>query len=327
MLAKMGLDIVVYGRKRYRVSDSGDVKTVWLPCLHSQCLETFSYVVFAYFHILFFNRPDIVHIHGIGPALFAPLFRLISCKVVVTHHGQNYFHKKWNLFFRQVFKTGEKFGVMFANRVIALNERTRDFLAEKYKTAKALVIRNGVEIPKQKNSRGGGFALAMGRFTQEKGFMDLVDAICLNPDFQDSRINRMVIAGMADHDSPYSRNLIKKAKKLGVELPGFVHGEAKDKLFLECTLFISPSHNDEQPIALLEALAYGCRVAASDIPSHKELGLPEECYFPAGDVEAIGKILSSGASGFRQLDYDEMLKEKYDWNVIAQKTKEVYDAV
>jgi hypothetical protein len=126
-LAKTDLSITIYGRKRYRVNDSSDVKTVWLPCFHSKYLETFSYMFFAFFHILF-NKPDIVHIHGIGPALFAPLFRLMGCKVILTHHGADYKRGKWGFFAKKVLKTGEKIGIGCANRIIVLNEYGRSNL-------------------------------------------------------------------------------------------------------------------------------------------------------------------------------------------------------
>jgi glycosyltransferase involved in cell wall biosynthesis len=311
-LAKTDLNITVYGRKRYRVRDSSDIKTVWLPCFHNQYLETISYMFFAFFHILF-NKPNIVHIHGIGPALFAPLFRLIGCKVILTHHGADYKRGKWGFFAKKALKIGEKIGIKYANKIIILSECNRSSLSEKIN-----VIPNGVELSQRKNNGQGKFIFAIGRFVPEKGFDDLLNAL--------PKTTRCIIAGRADHNSKYSKNLAKKAKELGVELPGFVQGEVKEKLFLECGLFVIPSHHEGLPFTLLEAMSYGCRVLASDIPVHREVGLPEECYFPCGDVDCLNLDLHDFKIS-RIVNYDDILKEKYDWDKISLKTRGVYDAL
>jgi len=311
-LAKTGLNITVYGRKKYRVRDSSDIKTVWLPCFHNQYLETISYMFFAFLHILF-NKPNIVHIHGIGPALFAPLFRLIGCKVILTHHGADYKRGKWGFFAKKVLKIGEKIGIKYANRIIILNECNRDSLSEKI-----TVIPNGVELSQRKNNGQGKFIFAIGRFVPEKGFDDLLNAL--------PKTARCIIAGRADHNSKYSKNLAKKAKELRVELPGFVQGEAKEKLFLECGLFVIPSHHEGLPFTLLEAMSYGCRVLASDIPVHREVGLPEECYFPCGDVDCLNLDLEDFKIS-KVPNYDDILNEKYNWDKISLKTRGIYDAL
>ncbi|MDR3002306.1 MAG: glycosyltransferase family 4 protein [Fibromonadaceae bacterium] len=309
-LAKAGLNITVYGRKRYRISDSSEVKMVWLPCIANQYFETISYMFFAFFHILF-NKPNIVHIHGIGPALFAPLFRLIGCKVVLTHHGADYKRGKWGFFAKKVLKFGESIGVKFSNRIIVLNKSS-----PVSKNRKSVIIPNGIELPQRKNNGEGKFIFAIGRFVKEKGFDDLLEAV---------GVNRIVIAGRADHDSKYSRDLVKRAKELGVELPGFVQGEAKERLFLECGLFVIPSYHEGLPFTLLEAMSYGCHILASDIPEHKEVGLPEECYFPCGNANILAeKIFCKFSNSGSNNDYDALLKEQYDWDKIAAKTREVY---
>jgi glycosyltransferase involved in cell wall biosynthesis len=316
-LAKNGLNITIYGRKIYRVDDSSDVRTIWLPCFHNQYFETISYMLFAFFRILF-NKPKIVHIHGIGPALFTPLFRLIGCKVVLTHHGADYERGKWGFIAKVVLKIGEKAGLKFANKIIALNECGKNKLACLPYAKKISVIPNGVELPKQKNNGQGKFIFAIGRFVKEKGFDDLLDALRF------VEAIHCVIAGKPDHENAYFHNLTKKAKELGVELPGFVQGEAKEKLFLECGLFVIPSHHEGLPFTLLEAMSYGCNILASDIPEHKELGLPEECYFPCSNVKILAEKIKSHKS-FN--NYDEILKEKYDWEKIAQRTMGVYSEV
>jgi len=37
-----------------------------------------------------FRRPQVVHIHGIGPAPVVPLLRILGLRVIVTHHGEDY---------------------------------------------------------------------------------------------------------------------------------------------------------------------------------------------------------------------------------------------
>src|ERR1022692_2879905 len=57
-----------------------------------------------------FARPDILHIHGIGPAIVTPIARLLGLRVVVTHHGRDYEREKWGAFARWVLRLGERFG-------------------------------------------------------------------------------------------------------------------------------------------------------------------------------------------------------------------------
>jgi len=312
-LAKTDLNLTIYGRKRYRTHNSSDIKIVWLPCFYNQYLETISYMFFAFFHILF-HKPDIVHIHGIGPALFAPLFRLIGCKVILTHHGADYKRGKWGFFAKKVLRIGEKIGIRYANKIIILSECNRNSSSEKI-----TVIPNGVELSQRKNNGQGKFIFAIGRFVKEKGFDDLLKSF--------PKTIKCVIAGKPDHHSKYSQNLVKKAKELGVELPGFVQGEAKERLFLECGLFVIPSHHEGLPFTLLEAMSYGCRILASDIPIHRDVGLPEECYFPCGDVKRLADCLNTDLQDSKIANYDDILSEKYNWDKISLKTREVYDAL
>ena len=52
------------------------------------------------------TRPDILHIHSVGPALFTPLARAFGLRVVVTHHLANYENKKWGPAARLVLRLG-----------------------------------------------------------------------------------------------------------------------------------------------------------------------------------------------------------------------------
>jgi len=55
--------------------------SVWSPS--STTLETFVHSFLAVLYAAY-KRPDVLHLHAIGPAIFAPLARLFGLKVVVT---------------------------------------------------------------------------------------------------------------------------------------------------------------------------------------------------------------------------------------------------
>jgi len=323
-LAALGYNIRVYGRRHYLKTKKSfefcKVEVVPLPCVHVKSLETLSYMVFCWLACLF-NRPDIAHIHGIGPALLAPLFRILGIKTVLTHHGQDYQRNKWGCISKKVLRIGERIGVKYANAVIVLNGFTKDFLTREYGKNAVSVIPNGVDIPSRKCDGSGGFTLAVGRFVKEKGFHDLVEAVC-------GTGCKLVIAGRPDHESDYSRALEKSAMAAGAELAGFVQGEAKENLFLKCRLFVIPSLHEGLPFTLLEAMSYNCDILASDIPANMEVSLPGECYYPVGDVGALAtKIKEKFKKPFEPCNYDGILKERYDWGGIVERVRSVYGGI
>ena len=79
---------------------------------------------------------------------------------------------------------------------------------------------------------------------------------------------------------------------------------------------------------LLEALSYGLPVLVSDIPANKEVELPAERYFRCGDVDHLKKkleiLLERKSSEEVQQEIRSQIKEKYNWDRIAQQTIEVY---
>jgi glycosyltransferase involved in cell wall biosynthesis len=85
------------------------------------------------------------------------------------------------------------------------------------------------------------------------------------------------------------------------------------------------------PIALLEAMSYGLPVLASDIPANHEVGLPEQDYFPAGNVEALATALARKVA--EPLEQEKALarirqvEQAYTWPSISRRTIAVYDAV
>ena len=81
-------------------------------------------------------------------------------------------------------------------------------------------------------------------------------------------------------------------------------------------------------VALLEAMSYGLSCIVSDIPANREVGLAQERYFKPGDIEGLSsKIREFAAKPMTEEQKSRqiaILKEKYDWDKIAERTLEVY---
>ena len=175
----------------------------------------------------------------------------------------------------------------------------------------------------------GRYFLAVGRLVPEKGFHNLLAAyVKLDTDW------KLVIVGDSDHKDKYSLNLKKRAEQRdGVVMTGFQKGEALSELYSNAGLFILPSYHEGLPIVALEAMSYNLPVLLSDIPANKEVALSEET-FPVGNVEALSQKLQSFIENPLILNSPQIsdkkkrrLETEFNWDVIAQKTADLYQAV
>lgn len=278
-------------------------------------------------------RPDILHIHAIGPAIVTPLARMLGLKVVVTHHGPDYDREKWGVFAGWLLRLGEAWGMRYSNRRIVISNVIRELVKKKYKI-ESNVIPNGIVPPvipgsdkilQKYNLDKGRYVLMVSRFVPEKRHLDLINA------FKSSALDgwKLVLVGEADHPDKYSEMVIGEAKRTpNVILTGFQTGLALQELYAHAGLFVLPSSHEGLPIVMLEALSYGIPVVASDIPANLEIGLPTESYFKLGDVAGLADTLTffAGGAGHNQKlvsDYGRLLV-RYNWTKIAGDTIQVY---
>lgn len=282
-------------------------------------------------------RPDVLHIHAIGPSLMVPLARLLGMKVVTTNHGPDYDRGKWGRLAKNVLRTGEKWGAKRSNRVIVISKVISDILASNYGRTDTHLIYNGVpEARKSANTdyldslglQQGGFVLALGRFVPEKNFHLLVKA------WEQSGLAakgyKLVIAGDADHEDEFSRTLKRDATQAGVVLTGFIKGERLCQLLTHARLFVLPSSHEGLPISLLEAMSYSLDVLVSDIPANKIAQLSADDFFHLQMSEGSeqGNIDRLSAGLVRKMSAGNICRtydlSPYNWDHIAQQTLQVY---
>lgn len=273
------------------------------------------------------QRPDVVHIHNIGPAAFAPILKLFGMKVVLTYHSPNYEHKKWGKVAQRLLRLSETVALRFSDKIIFVNPVQMNKFSERVK-AKSIHIPNGVAKGRTISSTDylstigiepKKYLLAVGRITEEKGFDYLIEA------FAKANVanRKLVIAGAYDHNTRYAESVVALAKQNpNVVLAGFVNGEPLQQLYSHAHTFILPSYNEGFPLVLLEAMSYHLQVLASDISPNLLFNFPPDHYFKTGCVEQLSTTLQrflAAPSGNIQYNLSE-----YNWEMIAIKTKEIY---
>ena len=330
-IAAMGHDVTVIRRKPYVTDSHADsYKGVKLLDLYTPKKKSLEAAIHTFLAVVKARRlkPDLVHIHAVGPSIMVPVARLLGLKVVMTNHGPDYNRQKWGGLAKAVIRLGEKWGTKYSTRVIAISKAIARNLADNYGRTDTALIYNGVNAP-EKSPRtdyieslglqpGEKYFLTVGRFVQEKGFHDLIDAYVASgiKDF------KLVIAGDSDHPDAYSESLKQKALEVGAVLTGFIKGEKLNQVFTNASVFVLPSYHEGLPISLLEAMSYNLDVAVSDIEANKLDCLEPTDFFPVGNVEALSALLRHKAkSHVSGREYD---LTAYNWDTIARQTVEVY---
>lgn len=334
-IAHAGVDVEVVVRSPYVTRQrSGNwngvrIRKFWSP--KRSGFETFFHTLIGVVYAGI-ARPDLLHLHAVGPGLFAPLARAFGLKVIVTHHGSDYERAKWGAFVKRLLKTGERLAMHFAHEVISVSRSKASELAAEY-GRQPVVIPNGVpaierptssEVLEELGLEAGKYVLHVGRWAPEKRQDDLIEG------FVKARLSgwKLVLVGDMAGEDQFSARVRRMAEQHeAVVLAGFRSGDALAAIFTNAGCFALPSTIEGFSIALLEALSAGCVVVASDIPANREIELPAESYFPVGDIEAMSDALAAVPQHMSRDTWMELRKKvraDYNWDQIAERTVRVY---
>lgn len=333
-IAAKGHQVWVSNRTPYLVEHIRHWAGVDLIPTYAPRIKSFEAIIHTFLSIIkaVFYRPDVLHIHAIGPSLLTPVARLLGHKTVVTNHGPDYERQKWGRLAKRMLMLGEKQGGKWANEVIAISPVITEIIKQRCQR-KAHLIFNGVNMPilssntdylQKMNIKPGWYILTVARFVPEKGLHDLIKVFKA----MDTEI-QLVIAGDADHETEYSRRLkAEAAEEPRIILTGYITGDNLSQVYSHAGLFILPSYHEGLPISLLEAICYGLTVLASDIAANQQICLPARCYYRLGDFKDLEKkICSLLESPFSQVELIHLQKniyKKYSWDEIASHTIAVY---
>lgn len=319
--------IVVFRRKPYLKDNSKEYDNIRFVDLPSTKIKGFEAVLHSCLACIcsIAMRPDVVHIHNIGPCLWAPLLKLFRIPVVMTYHSPNYEHKKWGKGAQKLLRFCERVALKYADRIIFVNR----FQMEKYPQQiqkKSVFIPNGVQKAqkpedfcylKKHQLESEKYILSVGRITPEKGFHTLIEA------FKQQKMPgyKLVIAGGVVAESGYMKQLQQLSEGLPVVFTGYVFGEELAQLYANAGLFVLASENEGFPLVLLEAMSYSRNLLVSDIPATRLIDLESQDYFPCANVQALSEALAIKIKQPAKREYD---LSPYEWETVAEQTTRVF---
>jgi len=229
--------------------------------------------------------------------LFILPAKFMGCPYIVHLHSGGFVH-----FYRHeigpVRRRMVRFVLDHATRIVVLSSQWQSALEGITRNTRLVTVYNFV-TPQAVNMRSeqSNTLLFLGRLNQEKGFFDLLHAVkVLRADFPDV----VLYCGGVGDDAEVQRSLRELNIEQHVRLLGWVDGEVKQRLLAQAAVFVLPSYVEGVPMGILEAMAQGVAIVATDvggIPDMIDSGV-EGLLVKPGDVQsltyALAKVLRNG---------------------------------
>ncbi len=136
------------------------------------------------------------------------------------------------------------------------------------------------------------FIYFIGNLEPRKDLPTLIKAYCKLPTAMKKEYS-LIMAGGNGWKTENSRKAIKNAQKNSENVAhiGFVDDDDAAAFYQKATMFVMPSIYEGFGMPILESMASGCPVIASDIPVLKEVGGDAALYAKAGDSDDFKEVI------------------------------------
>lgn len=236
------------------------------------------------------NKIQLIHIHNVFP-LITPVIYKIAYKnnipVVQTLHNYRFicpnglmFRKNeictecidksllsavknrcykdsllFSLLYVLLLKKYKKY-IQQTTSIIGLQKFTLAKMSNFFKNSLHYIKPNGIEPHNIKRSESGKYFLFIGRLSNEKGILELVDFFNHNLNF------KLKIIGTGQLENELRKRIISN----NIELLGFKTGTEKNELICNASAIIIPSiWYENYPVVVVEAFSYGIPVIANKL--------------------------------------------------------------
>jgi glycosyltransferase involved in cell wall biosynthesis len=215
---------------------------------------------------------DVVHAHGYHSS--APLVAALAraAPLVFTPHYHGTGHSPFRKALHVPYRAAGAAIAARSERIICVSQAEADLFLAHFRAAgpRVRIIPNGVDLGRITAARpfpdAGPVVVTGGRLQAYKQVDRVVAAMALTPPDL-----RLVVTG----DGPERAALESLAGASGVgakvSFLGRVDQDTLYRWYASAGVFCSMSSNEAMPVTILELLAAGARVVASDIPAHRDI--------------------------------------------------------
>ncbi|MBN2854278.1 glycosyltransferase family 4 protein [Patescibacteria group bacterium] len=333
------LEVISYNRRAYLspgLKEWEGVKIISLAFIQSKHLAAISHGFLATIDALI-KKVDIIHYHGIGPCLLAWLPKLLrpKTKIIATLHSFDYGNEKWGTFAKFMLKLGEKMMTKYADEVIVLTSLMRDYLYQRH-GRDSVIIPNGALV-KEANDFGvleklglekNKYIISVSRLIKLKGIQYLIKVFKkLKSENSITSDMKLLIVGDGEY-SDELKNLAGDYKD--IIFSGNQSGANLAALYAGANLFVQSSEMEGLSISILEAMAYGLPILASDISANREAGADTVYYFQVKNEDDLAlKLTNVLRKTDETKDMGRKAKERvekvFNWEIISQEIFKLYE--
>ncbi|MEI7741572.1 MAG: glycosyltransferase family 4 protein [bacterium] len=342
-LAAHGHEVTVFCRSWY--SPLAKNKHRGVNLIHTTSVRTkhLDAITHTFFSLIKASRMnlDVIHIHGVGPALLSWIPKIMSprTKIVITFHCIDRKHAKWGLVARLFLRLGELAACTFADSTITVSKSLHQYCIGAYET-ETNYIPSGVDeaIPGQAKNlkvfalKPKEYFLFVGRLVAHKRVHDLIQVwLELRETHAELMIGKkLAIVGGSAFTEDYISDLHKlAANDQSIVFTDYQTNETLSALFTHALAVVNPSESEGLPIATIEAMSYGRPVIASDIAENMELIANHGIPFKVRDNEHLKEKILWVLNHSTEADIigekaREFVRHEYNIDTMVEKVERVY---
>jgi len=313
------------------------VRLVYLPAAESPGIGAMIHAMRAALYCI--GRDfDIVHFHALGPGLMSIISRFLTkATVVVTVHGRDDKRDKWGRAAKRILRFAATVSARVPHSTLVVSGTLANEYADEFRRTTTVVPNSTHPIeatePGSTLERFGltpqGYFVSVGRLVPEKAPHEMIGA------FRKAITSMpLVIVGGAAGTEDYVEHLHELAQDSPnpIIFTGPLYGEELAEILTNAGSFVTSSHLEGLPTALIEAGRAALPIIASDISPHCEIldtveGADGRRTYAVGDTEMLSKIFALVEANLSDEQFGaKMLASQLDDRYSPVRTGEVHEA-
>lgn len=304
-LVKRGHDVTVFCRSEdyeHHPPMIDGVRLVYLPTSGSPGVGAMLHAMRAAFYCI--GRDfDVIHFHALGPGMMSVIARAFTKSgILVTVHGRDDKRDKWGRGARRVLRFAATISARVPHSTLVVSKTLADEYADEFRRTTTVVPNSTHPIKtvepgptlERFGLTPGRYFVSVGRLVPEKAPHETISAYR-----QSFTSMPLVIVGGPAGTQSYVDHLHELAEDSPnpIIFTGPVYGDELAELVTSAASFVTSSHLEGLPTALIEAGRAGLPIIASNIAPHCEIldtteGSEGRRVYDVGDTDALASIFT-----------------------------------